>query len=203
MGRAASSPSARRKRLGRSGRGNLLHHRVAHVARADAVSPVELLLEREDAQHPVHVAGDLPDAALPPGPDGGAHVEHHRDAEPAELAREPQVEVRHVHQESGRGPSLARGAHQGPETRQMRGSRGKTSTMPMTEISLASNSRSSPAACEARAAHPEGAEVRPAAAELGQHVRGVKVARGFARHHHQLAVRHGRSKAGWYTSGPW
>ena len=101
--------------LGLRRRGHLLRHRTAHVGRPHAVSPVELLLEGQDAQHPVDVAGDLLEPSPPPRPHRGAHVEDHRDSQRLELARQPEIEVRHVDQQRRRRPPLPGGLDQGAE----------------------------------------------------------------------------------------
>src|SRR5258708_567623 len=76
---------------------------MADVADLDSVPPVELLLEREDHDHLADVLPDLLYPSGAPRPDLRADEIKNRNAQPIEIARQPQVEVREVDEHGGVG----------------------------------------------------------------------------------------------------
>src|SRR5262245_58312498 len=77
-----------------------------------AVPLVELLLERQDDEHPNDDALDLVHPAFTPGPHLRADVIHYRNADGFEAPRQPQVEVGQVEQDGELRPALLRLLHE-------------------------------------------------------------------------------------------
>ncbi len=96
---------------GKLGAGNArsrqVRQRMAHELRVDSSLAIELLFEREDHQHLAHIFSDPFDAALLPGPELRADVINHRDIQFVEFARQPQVEVGKVDEDSGVRTAIA------------------------------------------------------------------------------------------------
>ena len=161
-------------------RRRLLQQRVAHVGRGDAALAQEGLLEGIDAQHLVHARRDLARPARSPGPHHRAHVVDDADAGAPQPLREPQVEVRQIH-EQGRGRAALDGepgqpAQRAQDARQPRQHLGEAHHRNLGGVVLRLDS----GAAHVLAAHAE--ELRPGAAgaDRAYHPRRVQVAGGFA-----------------------
>ena len=71
---------------------------------ADTGPSVDLFLERQDDQHPIHHRDDLPDPALAPGPDLGADEVQDRHPRGSRLLRQSQVEIGIIDEQHEIGP---------------------------------------------------------------------------------------------------
>ncbi len=97
----AGKLGARNARCGQVGQ------RMSHKLRIDAALAIELLFEREDHQHLAHVFANPLDAPLLPGPQLRADVINDRHIQFVQFARQPQVEVGEVDEDSSVGTAIA------------------------------------------------------------------------------------------------
>ena len=102
----------RSRHRGRGRQAQAVGQRIPDVHGAHAMPRIERGLERQDDQHPRHVAGNLLYAVRPPRPDRGADEVRDRHAPRAQLPRQPQVEVGAVDEQRSRRTALLRGAAQ-------------------------------------------------------------------------------------------
>ncbi len=164
----------------------LVGERVPHVRRLDSVRLVEVRFERQDHQHPRHVAHDLPHPVRAPSPDAGADEVRDRNLQRAKLPRQPQVEVGAVDQQRRRGPAVAGGVaeriHRIQDARQRRQHLGHAHHRELLGV----DQRFESLRAHPRAARAERAHAGTQCLQLAQDGRAVQIGRRLDGHHQQV-----------------
>jgi hypothetical protein len=159
---------------------HVVDERVSRADRVGAEGAEQLGLEREEGDHAAGAPRDRLRAAAPPRPDLGRDVVDERHAEPAQAAGEETVEVREVDEDRRvRAAADRLGAETGERAAQRRRLSEDFGHADDRER-LGGDDTVETRGLEARAAHAEGGQVRPRAAQRREQARRELVARGLA-----------------------
>ena len=168
------------KLLARQGRAAAVGQRMPDIGDGNAVIAEKCLFERKDTEQPVDDAAHGFDAAFAPGPDLRGDQPDHRDAEPFEFPGGAEMEIRGIRENRHSGFSLGRGMDQLPEAPPDAGQMRNHFDDPDDGQVLGPHDGFDAGFAKVGSGATEKCGVGPAAAEFGDELGGIVIARSFS-----------------------